>query len=123
MKVRELRFCTCWPEVPRTAESEETRQTVSLATVLGSQPLEQGVGVLGVADLERAECRVLPHAVEDEHAARAVSGDEARQPVDELARVLERPRVQQVVAVEEVERRLSHRAAASPRRAAAPLRR
>ena len=29
-KARELRFCTSWPDVPRTAESEETRQTVSV---------------------------------------------------------------------------------------------
>ena len=57
--------------------------------MLGGEPLEQRVGVRRVADLERAERRVLAAAVEDDDAARAALGDEAREPVDELARVRE----------------------------------
>ena len=39
-------------------------------------------------------------AVEDDDAARPAHGDEAREPVDELADVCERPRVEDVVSIE-----------------------
>ena len=78
-------------------------QTSSRRAVLGGQPLEQRVGRRGEADLERAVGRVLAHPVEDDDAAGAADGDEARQRVDELAPVGEVARVQDVVAVEEVE--------------------
>ena len=62
---------------------------------------------------------VVAGAVEDEHAAGALHGDEAREQVDELAPVGEGAGVEQVVAVEEVE------ASAQPsaRRAGGALRR
>ena len=79
--------------------------------------------MLCVPHLERARTPCPPHAVEDHDAAGAVQRDEAREPVDELARIVERARMQEVVAVEEVQRRLSHRAVASPRRGAGQRRR
>ena len=59
--------------------------------MLGREPLEQRVRVRGVAHLERAARRVLADAVEDDDAARAAHRDEARERVDELARVREAP--------------------------------
>src|SRR6185437_13335729 len=91
--------------------------------VLSSEPLDQRVGVGGPTDGERAELLVLAAPVEDEHAARALAGDPAREQVAQLVRRAEPARVQQVEAVEEIERRLSHRAAAAPRRATPPPRR
>jgi hypothetical protein len=76
--------------------------------VLGGQPLDQCVGVLGIAHLERSQVAILPHAVEDDDAARTAHGHEARELIGQLADVLEPARVQKVVAVEEVERRLGH---------------
>ena len=58
---------------------------------------------------ERTDRTLLAGAVEDDDAARPAPGDEAREHVDELVAVGERPCVKQVVAVEEVEGRLSHR--------------
>jgi hypothetical protein len=74
--------------------------------VLGRQTLHEGVGRGRKPHLERAVDRVLAEAVEDDDAARAVQRDVARQGVHELASVGERPRVQDVVAVEEVEHTL-----------------
>ena len=61
--------------------------------------------------------RPAPEPSKTRIAARALVRDEARQLVDQLARILEAPRVKEVVAVEQVERRLRH-AAASLRRGA-----
>ena len=97
--------------MPRTVASDETSSTRSLLAVLGGEPLEQRVGVRREAHLERAALGVVADAVEDDDAARALHRDEARERVDELARRPRTARVEQVVAVEEVERRLSHRAA------------
>src|SRR6185437_858599 len=112
--------------LPRRAADRGVRRDEAdrlASAVLGGETFEQRVGVLGEANLERAVRSLFADAVEDDHAASALQGDEAGEPVDELARVLERPRVQQVVAVEQVERRLSHAAGAWPRRAAARPRR
>src|SRR5918994_1267805 len=56
--------------------------------VLGGEALEQGVGVLGEADLERADPLVRARTVEDEDPARPARADEARQVVDQLCRLL-----------------------------------
>ena len=90
--------------------------------MLGGQPLEQRVGVRRVADGERPDLDLLADAVEDDDAARPGHRDEARELVDELAHVLLPAGVKEVVAVEEVERRLGHvswygRAALAPGRA------
>ena len=91
------------------------------APMLDREALEEGVGVLGPAHLERAVPLGRPFAVEHEHAARALRGDPAREQVAQLLGRAEAARVQKVEAVEEVEGRLSHRAAAcaSYRRSAA----
>ncbi len=117
-KVCEVIVCTCRPAVPRTAESVETTQTGRGARLLRREPLEQLVGVLGVAHLERADRLVAADPVVDEHAVGALGGDEAREQVAQLARVGELAGVEEVVAVEQVEGRLRHRAGALPRRGA-----
>lgn len=71
--------------------------------VLRRQALDDVVRVGCVADLERAVSLVRTLSVEDDDAARALEGDEARQPIDERAAVGKRPRVQDVGPVEEVE--------------------
>src|SRR4051812_3478245 len=76
--------------------------------MLGRQAFERGVRILGVANLERAEDAVLPHAVEDDDPARPVQRDEASKRIAELPRVGEAARVEHVEAVEEVERRIGH---------------
>ena len=58
--------------------------------------------------LQRTDRTLVSRAVEYEHSAGSAPGDEAREHVDELVAVGERPCVKQVVAVEEVEGRLSH---------------
>ena len=72
------------------------------------QSFEQRVRMLGEANLERPVAEVLPRPVEDEHSASTLLGDEARELVRQLARVLEPAGVQEVEAVEEVESRLRH---------------
>jgi hypothetical protein len=47
--------------------------------VLGREPLEQRVGVRRVAHCQRPELELLPDAVEDDDAAGALEGDEARE--------------------------------------------
>src|SRR5439155_13726219 len=91
--------------------------------VLDGRPLDQPVGVGLEANLERAVRGLVAGAVEDDDAARAAERDEAREPVDELAPLAEAPRVQQVVAVEEVEGRLSDRPPPPPGGVASPPRR
>ncbi len=78
------------------------------ASVLARQALEQGVGVLDEADLECAVRLVLTDTVEDEHAPRTLGRDPAREHVAKLARIGEPAGVQQVVPVEEVQRRVGH---------------
>ena len=85
--VLEAIFATSCPDVPRTAASEETRQTRSPVAVLGGEPLEQRVRVGRVAHRERPDLAILAGAVEDEEAACTLHGDEARELVDELADV------------------------------------
>jgi hypothetical protein len=80
--------------------------------------------VRGEAHLERAVALVRADAVENDDAFGPADGDEAREGVDELAPIVEVGRPEEVVAVEEVEGRISDRAvSASPRRRAAPRRR
>jgi hypothetical protein len=76
--------------------------------VLGGEPLQQGVRVRHVAHGERPELDVRPYAVPDEDASGAVQRDEARERVGQLAPVGEVGLAQDVVAVEEIEGRLSH---------------
>ena len=87
--------------------------------MLGREAFEHRVCVLRIADLERPVRLVRPAPVEDEHAARALHGDEAGELVAQLTQVGVTPRVEQVVPVEQVERRLSH-VAVSLRRGAMP---
>ena len=87
------------------------------AAVLGRETLEEIVGVRSEPHGERPDRALLPHAVEDDDAASAPTGDEARERVHQLVAIRERPRVEQVVAVEQVEGRLSHRRALRWRRA------
>ena len=72
--------------------------------MLRGQPLEQVVGGTRIPHVERAVARIRACAVEDHHAARASLGDEAGEPIDESLWLGEAAGVEQVVAVEEVER-------------------
>jgi hypothetical protein len=75
---------------------------------LGGQALEQRVRVRCIANLERAAVEVVAVPVEDDDATGALLGDEARQSVDELPNVAVIAGMQQVVAVEQVQRRVRH---------------
>ena len=91
--------------VIRRDHADELRRTV-----LRGEPFEQIVGVRREPHPERPDLALLPHAVEDDDAAHPAGGDEARECIDELlATAGEVARVEQVVAVEEVEGRLSNR--------------
>lgn len=74
--------------------------------MLGGEPLDHVVGVGSKADLQGADGRVLPDAVEDHDPARPAQGDVARQAIGELAPVTKASGVEDVVPVEEVEHRL-----------------
>ena len=78
------------------------------AAKLGGELLEHRVCVRCIADLERAVRPFFADTVEDHYPTRALEGDEARKLVDQLARIRERAGVEDVVAVEEVERGVSH---------------
>ena len=80
-------------------------------SVPGGEPLEQGVGVRGVPHRERPDLMLLADTVEDDHTPRSAHRDEAGELVDELAHIGATAGVQDVVAVEQVERRLGHRTA------------
>src|SRR5207302_8511718 len=84
--------------------------------VIGGEPLEERIGVTGVADGERADVGVRADAVEDDDAASTADGHEVGQPVGELPHVGEPARVQEVVPVEQVERRISHSSSNRPSR-------
>jgi predicted nucleotidyltransferase len=71
--------------------------------MLGRKAFDEVVGVLGEAHLERPDGGIVAPPVEDDDGTRAAEGHVARQPVDEVAAVAKRPRVEDVVAVEEVE--------------------
>jgi hypothetical protein len=71
--------------------------------VLGREPFEQRIGFGREADGKLAVRRVLPGTVEDDYAAGAADGDEAREAVDELPPIPKRALVEDVVAIEEVE--------------------
>ena len=73
--------------------------------MLGGEPLEDVVCVRGIPDLQRPEGARIAPAVEHHHSSRALQSDEAGQRVDELSLIRERSRVQDVVAVEEVQHR------------------
>src|SRR6266540_956175 len=77
--------------------------------MLGREPLDQRVGVRRVAHRERPSLGVLSDAVEHHDAAGTLQRHEAGERVDELAGVREGAGVKQVVAVEEIQRRLGHR--------------
>ncbi len=81
--------------------------------------------MLGMPDFEPAHDAILAAAVEDDDAARSLDRHEVGKPVDELRGATEPSGVQDVVAVEEVQRRLRLRHAlplydVRPRTAAAP---
>jgi hypothetical protein len=67
------------------------------------------------AHLERTVSSVGSHTVEDDDTAGPADRDEARQGVDQLLPLLEAGRVQDVVAVEQVEGRIRQRDASVPR--------
>ncbi len=78
------------------------------AAKLGREPLEHGVCMRRKPNFERPICPVFADAVEDDDPASASQRDKARELVDQLARVGEGAGVEEVVAVEEVESRVSH---------------
>src|SRR5215211_795435 len=78
--------------------------------MLRCETLENGVGVRRVANLERPVPFLGADSVEDDDAARAAQRDVARQHVHELPPVFDPRRVEDVVAVEEIERPVSLRA-------------
>jgi nucleotidyltransferase-like protein len=74
-----------------------------LRTVLGGEALDERVRLLSEANCQIPVGRVLADAVEDHHPACAAHCDEARQAVDQLLALPEGARVEDVVAVEEIE--------------------
>ena len=82
--------------------------------MLCGEALEDGVCVRRETNLERAVLLVAPPSKTT--TSRSTDGDEARERVDQLVPFLEPGRAEDVVTVEQVERRLRHRAAFSPRR-------
>ena len=68
--------------------------------MFGRESFEQRVGVRRVPDLEWTVSALGPDAVENNHAARTAKRYEARERVDELARLFERAGVEHVVAIE-----------------------
>jgi hypothetical protein len=74
-----------------------------LAAMLGGEALDECICVLGEADGQVTIRCVLADAVEDDDAMCAAQRDEARQAVDQLIALPERARVEDVVAVEEIE--------------------
>ena len=92
-------------------------------TVLGGQPLEHGIRVRREAHRQRAHLGVDADAVPDEKTARTAHRHERRERVGQLALVGVAAGVEQVVTIEEVEGRISHRAVAVPRRGTAPRQR
>ncbi len=76
--------------------------------VRGGEPLEQIVGMRGVAHGQRTDLTVLTRPVEDRDSARAPLRNEARENVDEILGAREAPRMEHVVAVEEIEGRVGH---------------
>ena len=94
-------FATSPPAAAATVASLVTSSTRAASAVLGREPLEQRVGVRGVAHLERPARQRRRRRRRRRQRPRAPRiGDEARQRVDQLARIGERAGVQQVVAVE-----------------------
>jgi hypothetical protein len=69
------------------------------------QALENVVRVVGEANLESPDCALVSHTVEDDDAPRSGERDVTRQAIDELAPIAEAARVEDVVAVEEVQHR------------------
>src|SRR5215211_4804271 len=80
--------------------------------MLGRQTLEHRVRVRRPPHLERAHHLVRSCSVEDDYAAGATNRHEARERVAKLAHVREAARVQQVVTVEQVQRRVGQSARA-----------
>ena len=91
------------PAAAETVASLVTRITSPRSRSSRGEPLEERVCVRGEPDRERAARDLVADAVEDDDAARAAQRDEAREHVDERTCVVEGTRVQEVVAVEEVE--------------------
>jgi len=84
-------------------ENQQFRQTLQ-----ERYHLENIVGVGCEADRKRSDLALLPRAVEDDHTTGSARGDEARERIHELSAVGEVARVQEVVPVEEVQRRFGH---------------
>src|SRR4051812_16960353 len=74
-----------------------------LPAVLRREALDEGVRVRVEPDLEGAIRGLVADSVEDDDAPSPAERDEARQAIDELVPITVRARVQDVVAVEEVE--------------------
>ena len=91
--------------------------------VLGGESLEERVRVGREADLEAAVAALLSDAVEDDDAAGSPDRDVARERIDELLTVVQPRRPQDVEPVEQLQRRIRHRAASAPRTGGVPQRR
>jgi hypothetical protein len=96
-----LARCAAYRRV-RGDEADELRRAM-----LSCKALDQGVRVRRESDLERAERAIVAAAVEDDDAASALGRHKARERVGQLTGVRVVSRVEQVVAVEEVERGIS----------------
>src|SRR5919201_1582562 len=91
--------------------------------MLRRETFEERVRMFREADLQRPVGLVGTDAVEDEDPTRTFDGDEARELVAERPAVRVATGVEQVVAVEQVQRRLRHGVGGPPRRAARRRRR
>ena len=94
--------------------------------MFGSKPFEERIRVSRIPHLEASHDAVFSPSVEDDDAPRAFDRHEVGEAVDEISRAAELARVQDVVAVEEIQGRLRHGrrlGGGRPRRAGAQRRR
>ena len=108
---------TIGPAVSRIAHVGGDDGDTLVEAPVGGEPLDQLVGVRGEAHLERADPAFLASAVEDDDAAGAAERDVTGEPVDQLVAGAGPARVDEVVAVEEKERRVGHPQASASQRA------
>ncbi len=102
----------CARRCPETVASDETSSTRSRERFSAARRSSRVSASGAKRTASGPSCVVVTGAVEHDHTTNAPRRDEARERVDQLAPVVERPRVQEVVAVEEVERRVGHHEAA-----------
>jgi hypothetical protein len=104
---REVIFVTSWP-MYRGLRNRRNEADPLAASEVGGEPLEHGVCMGRKPDFQWPVRPLFADAVEDDDAAGASQRDKARELVDQLSRVGEGAGVEEVVAVEQVEGRVSH---------------